>query len=647
MDEASVFERMVDSVACFERDGTIAYLNPVAGRLLGRTPAEVIGQNVWTLLPAARAGPFGVAFDRVVCSGETECFESSDPASGLWVVNHVYQVGGRVWVVARDITEQKLAAARLEILADAAQAFSEAASDTASVFERIARQVSEVLRDLCVVRLLSPDGQHFEEPVGLWDADPGCRELLQGTPAVAASETVGPEILRTGRPVVMISVDPAAVAARIAPSPRRDLVERLKIHSIMVVPMKARGQVLGILSVARRQTGTPLPYSDADLSLLEALADRAALVVSRWRTFELVEKSRAQLRIIGDSLPVLVSLVDRHERYVFVNATYQKWFGHAPETIVGRTLAEVLGPPAYEAVATHVRNVLAGQPVSFQTRVPYAHGVARDVEASYTPYVIDGQVEGFVALVADVTDRVEMEQSLKTAVAVRDEFLSIASHELRTPLAALQLQIDGTQRSMARGWQEPDLERARARIGKASRQIQRLSSLVDGLLNVSRISGGRFRLEPEEFDLSTLVAEVVERFEEEAARVGAPIRLQAPAALSGSWDRNRVDQVLTNLLSNALKYGEGKPVLVALDGDPQQVRLSVRDEGMGIEEANLDRIFGRFERAVSSRNYGGLGLGLYIARQIVGAHGGTIQVGSTLGQGATFTVTLPRTEAPA
>ena len=410
---------------------------------------------------------------------------------------------------------------RLQVLVNASVAFSEAVSDLSGAFERIARRVSEVLRDLCVVRLLSSDGQSFDPPVGLWDSDPGVLELLKQAPAVAASEAIGPEILRTGRPIVMTHIDPAEVAARLVPSDRRAVVERLRIHSVLVVPLRAHGQILGIVTVARRQEGTPEPFTDADLALLEALADRAALAISHGRVSEQVARSREQLQVIGDSLPVLVSLLDRSERYLFVNATYQKWFGRPPSAIVGRTLEEVVGGAAYQALAPHVRAALSGRAVTFQTRAPYVLGGHRDIEASYTPYLVDGRVEGFVALVSDVTDRVQMEGSLKAAVAVRDEFLSIASHELRTPLAAMLLQVEGAQRALARGRDGGGREKVQHKLDQAIRQIDRLSALVDGLLSVSRVASGRFRLELEPFDLAALVAEICERFEEEAARTGS------------------------------------------------------------------------------------------------------------------------------
>jgi PAS domain S-box-containing protein len=256
-----------------------------------------------------------------------------------------------------------------------------------------------------------------------------------------------------------------------------------------------------------------------------------------------------------------------------------------------------------------------------------------------------GQVIYYAANFQDITERKRYEAELRAAIATRDEFLSIASHELRTPLTALSLQLDGLERALARGGSSGELDKVARKVTLAVRQADRLGSLIDGLLNVARLANGSFRLELEAFDLVGLVHEVAQRFDEEAERAGSPISVQVPDAVLGRWDRSRVDQALTNLLSNALKYGAGRPIDVELSDSVERVQIAVRDEGIGIAVEDRERVLGRFERAVSSSHYGGLGLGLYIANEIVIAHGGAIDIASEPGQGATFTLTLPR-QAP-
>jgi PAS domain S-box-containing protein len=226
------------------------------------------------------------------------------------------------------------------------------------------------------------------------------------------------------------------------------------------------------------------------------------------------------------------------------------------------------------------------------------------------------------------------------AVRLRDDFLSIAGHELRTPLTALQLQVQGVMRTLTRDI-SPAPELVYERLDRASAHIGRLERLISELLDVSRITTGRMHMQPEEMDLAELAQEVVDRFNDEATRSRAPVELKPSAPLVGRWDRLRLDQVLTNLISNALKYGRGKPVTVELH-DGATARLVVRDRGIGISAADQQRIFGRFERAVSERHYGGLGIGLWIVRQIVEAHGGSIALTSEAGVETVFTVDLPR-----
>ncbi|QSQ28441.1 PAS domain-containing protein [Pyxidicoccus parkwayensis] len=241
----------------------------------------------------------------------------------------------------------------------------------------------------------------------------------------------------------------------------------------------------------------------------------------------------------------------------------------------------------------------------------------------------------------DITRMKTVERHLQEAIRARDEFLSVASHELKTPLTSLGLRLHALARAIDA---DPDssLSRRHGReVAAMKRQVTRLAELIDGLLDVSRISTGRLRIHREPVDLSALVQEMVARFVPEAERIGSVLDVRPSAPCVGSWDRLRMEQVVSNLLSNALKYGAGQPVHVHVDEADGRARLWVRDEGIGIDEAAHARIFQKFERAVSERHYGGLGLGLYVVRTLVEAMGGIIRVESQLGAGATFIVELP------
>jgi PAS domain S-box-containing protein len=231
----------------------------------------------------------------------------------------------------------------------------------------------------------------------------------------------------------------------------------------------------------------------------------------------------------------------------------------------------------------------------------------------------------------------------REAVRTRDNFLAIASHELRTPLSALSVLISSLVRAAASGRLLNLTPQALSdRMTKAERQTTQLARLVDRLLDVSRLSTSDLALERERTDLGDLARDVVSRYEDAAAETGSRIELGISGPAVGWWDRSRLDQVVTNLVGNAVKYGQGAPITVSVNsGSSGHVRLTVHDEGPGIPLEHQERIFGQFERANDSENLPGMGLGLWLVRRIVTAHGGAINVDSTPGRGATFSVLLP------
>jgi signal transduction histidine kinase len=226
------------------------------------------------------------------------------------------------------------------------------------------------------------------------------------------------------------------------------------------------------------------------------------------------------------------------------------------------------------------------------------------------------------------------------AVEAREDFLSVASHELRTPLTSLSLQIQFLERAF-NGADTPS-ERARETAAAAVRQARKLGRLVDQLLDVSRITAGRLRLEREEFDLCDLVREVAAGYDEQCRAAGVGMAIDCEGDCRGRWDRTRIGQVVDNLLSNAVRYGEGTPIELRVRGNSDGVALSVRDHGTGIAPADRHRIFERFEQAAAGKRHGGLGLGLWISRRIVEAHSGTIRLDGVTGTGTIFVVELDR-----
>jgi PAS domain S-box-containing protein len=359
-----------------------------------------------------------------------------------------------------------------------------------------------------------------------------------------------------------------------------------------------------------------------------------------------IRESERQLRQLVENLPELAWSA-RADGYIdFYNRRWYEYTGTTFAEVEGWGWQAVHSPELVDQVVENwTRSLETGAPFEMEFPLRGADGTFRWFLTRVSPLRNgDARIARWFGTSTDIDDarraRAEREQlviDLRQAVELRDEFLSIASHELRTPLTALQLQLQGTAHLLER-LNNPINTKFLTKLEVANRQTNHLATLVNGLLDVARSSLGRLTLEPDDVDLVDLTHEVIERYTPEAHNAGCTIQLDADPEVRGLWDRARMEQVVTNLVTNSIKYGSGRPIEVRVTSADGWAHLVVRDHGIGIPPADLERVFARFERAVPSKHYGGLGLGLYITRQIVEAHGGTIEVSSEVGHGATFTV---------
>ncbi|EJM78828.1 MULTISPECIES: hybrid sensor histidine kinase/response regulator [unclassified Pseudomonas] len=231
---------------------------------------------------------------------------------------------------------------------------------------------------------------------------------------------------------------------------------------------------------------------------------------------------------------------------------------------------------------------------------------------------------------------------LEQAVRMRDDFMSIVAHEVRTPLNGLILETQLRKMHLARDNAAAfTLEKMHAMVDRDERQIKSLIRLIEDMLDVSRIRTGKLSIRPTRFDLSALVRNLLQNFAPQIDAAESSVTLDAEYPVEGNWDEFRIEQVISNLLTNALRYGAKSPITVKVYSESGQARVDVRDQGIGIGEENQKRIFQQFERVSAKHAVAGLGLGLFISEQIVTAHGGTITVESRIGEGALFRVCLP------
>jgi PAS domain S-box-containing protein len=378
--------------------------------------------------------------------------------------------------------------------------------------------------------------------------------------------------------------------------------------------------------------------------LTTILALCLVMSLNRLRLLEDLSESTARFQGLFDAAFEGVAVHDRGT-IVDVNAAFVSLFGYEREQLLGRSVMDLVPPEQRERVAQQIRDVPANRYESLGLR---SDGSQFALEISTKPHVYQGRALRLAA-VRDISDRQRAEQerlrlmqeqaaraSAQEALRIRDEFISIASHELRTPITSLLLHLEAFVQA------ERDPETFDSYSARTRRQLSRMTRLVEALLNVPRLESGRLTLQKERVDLESVVRSVMDSLSVDLQRAGCHAEIRSSGPLEGYWDRLRLEQVVENLARNAMIYGAGKPIELVVRGERDgRAVLAIRDHGIGIDKALQDKVFQRFERAVSARHYGGLGLGLYIVKQIVEAHHGTVQVESELGQGATFWVHLP------
>lgn len=240
-------------------------------------------------------------------------------------------------------------------------------------------------------------------------------------------------------------------------------------------------------------------------------------------------------------------------------------------------------------------------------------------------------------------DNTMLYRDAQESIQNREDFISVASHELRTPLTSLQMRVDLLARIMTKSELSEELgAKVKPIISEIQPDIRKFSKLIETLLDISKLRANKLHLNLQQMNISKVVQEEVNRLKQEFDLQQSPLNIYIQEDLFGMCDPIRLQQVVSNLLANALKFGNKKPVEFEMIGHTDRISITVRDYGMGVSSEDKTRIFKPFERAVSDKNFGGLGLGLYISQQIIEGHGGTILVESTLGVGSSFIVELPR-----
>jgi PAS domain S-box-containing protein len=370
-----------------------------------------------------------------------------------------------------------------------------------------------------------------------------------------------------------------------------------------------------------------------------------------------IEKQAGLLRLLDEqnrnsflenALDAVIGMDEKGD-VIYWNLQAENIFGWTKNEVIGKNLSELIIPDTYrekhrEGMERFLKTGVG--PILNKRIEVFGLRKNRDefpVELAVTAVPVNNRIT-FSAFVRDISERKLEQLNLKKAVQARDEFIGVCSHELKTPLTSMQLQFQLASKLYHKNNSKVfDRENVIKRIDTTNRQLKRMGRLIENMLDVSRMATSEISMDKIEVDLVGLVQEVLSTFQDQLdfSKIKVSLRNKSKTPLTVLGDTFRLEQVITNLMSNAIKYGLSKPIEIILESQNNTALLSFVDHGMGIAKDDMDRIFGRYERAIQASEVSGLGLGLYISQQIIKAHKGNLKVTSTQGEGSTFRIELP------
>ena len=634
-----MLDAIPDHLLLHNADGVLIYVNRATGEAArftaGRSPDELLGRRIIDIVLDEKFGRHAEDLIKRVSGGDsiTEEFIYPSPDGGRWHEQHlrpVYGSDGKVEAVAtssRDIHDRKKAEARLQLMSKLGE-LSET-MEHESIIDAVARLAIPELADGCIIDLVE-DGQVRRGTIAHRDPEKtAIAEELSHLPPqlhmlpVGKSALAGASSLIADIELATEGADPAFV----------DIIKRLGVRSAMVVPFIVMGAPVAIAAfVMTPESGRR--YCPNDLALAQEMARRAAQIVENARLHQELRQSEARFRLALEHANISVFETDLELR---MRWGYNSLFGMPDRRILGKTLSELLGDVGADLDQLKRRVIETGEGVgtAFSTIVD---GKRRHLMVRYEALRGIGGIVGLTGATIDVTELKEAEEQLARELGFRERMMGILGHDLRNPVSAV-LGLSGLVRL-----DEGLSDQARKQLMVIEQSARRMNEMIGTLLDFTRLRfQGSLPVAVQEIDLDELVRGVTAELQ--AAHRKRAIELSASGNLRGQWDPGRMAQMLSNLAANALMHGAHEsPVCVALAGEGEAVVLSVSNRGPVIPPELVERLFEPFQQGAENVGAGqrGLGLGLFIVREIVRAHGGTIDVrsGDDL---TTFAVTLPRT----
>ncbi len=649
---AALVESADDAIIGKTREGIITTWNRAAERMYGYSAKEAVGQSITLIFPPNRQDEFVRIMEQILRGERVDHFETTRvkkdgtafPVSVT--ISPIHDNDGQIIgasAIAHDITERKRAEEHGHFLAEVSKVLS-STLDYQETLANISRQVVPQLADWFAVDLVDAQGNF--ELIELAHKDPEqvrwARALRERYPVDPNASTGAPQVVRTGQSEHYPEITDEMLVASAKNEEELAIARQIGYTSIMIVPLVARGKTLGVMTFVATESGRR--YDKRDVALAEEVGRRAGVALDNARLHREVGQARDQLDIILQGVADGIIVYDPGSQIIYANEAAAQMTGYAsaqdmlqapPLGIVSRyEIVDEQGQSIPRSRLPHVR-VFSGeqeaQATIGYTRVGTGQPERWSLVKSRPVYDERREIALVITIIHDITVRVELERR-------KDEFISMTSHELKTPVTSLKGFTNVLQRRLMKLADEQGLHY----LTRIDAQLNKLTKLISDLLDVSRMQTGKLAFQVESFDLDTLVHETVENVQAATTTHQFLVEGRTDARMFG--DKDRLGQVFINLLTNAVKYSpRANKVLLHLSRDHEQAIVSVQDSGIGIDEAHQQNIFERFYQVADpeEKTYPGLGIGLYISREIVERHHGRIEVQSRKGEGATFSVILP------
>jgi PAS domain S-box-containing protein len=706
----AILEAGLDAIITMDQHGRVTEWNPAAEKTFGWSRETALGRAMDELIippPLRQAHRRGL--EHYLATGEGAVLGKRVEISAVRAGGAEFPVelaitripvdGPPVFTgFVRDITDRKRAEA-MALFRAAVGTTLTSSLDDAAVLRSFAELAALHIADWCIVDMLADDGSLRR--VAVAHADPSKGEVARDLERHYSPDPLalqGPSrVVRTGQSEIYPDIPDALLVALADAAAYLDILRQLGFKSAMIVPLVARGRTLGAISFVSAESGRR--FDDVDLQLVEDLARRTAVAVENARLFEAERRARAEAEETGAMVRRLQNVMDVALAHLTLDDLLRELLGRIRDMLAGDTVAILLLTEDGQRLRAHAAIGLEEE-VEAGVEIPIGRGIAGGIAASRAPMIVDdlamvevanpilrqkgiqslvgvpllldGRVIGVIHVgmlhprrfttaearllqlaadrVALAIDHARLYQEAQEGVRLRDEFLSVAAHELRTPVTSLLAYAQVLERRALR--EQTASERDLRALHVIAGQAERLSTLISTLLDVSRIQRGHFTLDCRPVDLCTVVGGVVDQMQDElrsssAQHVVTFECLAAPVVVDG--DSMRLEQVVQNLVGNAVKYSpDGGLVTVRVEQSADCAIIAVGDQGLGIPQEAQAHLFDRFYRAgnVSSSNISGMGIGLYVVKEIVSRHGGTVEVQSSEGAGSTFRVRIPL-KAPA